>query len=67
MALTTLPTNDLSLTKIGGLGGLAGAEISGYDAASKRLFTTASTRPSDHRHFEPLNARSGRDAEPDFA
>lgn len=42
MALDTTPTNELSLTKLGTVGSLGGAEISAFDPISKRLFTTSS-------------------------
>ncbi len=43
MTLTTTPTNELNLNRVGGIAGLAGAEISAYDSGSHRLFTTSSS------------------------
>ncbi|MDX2287651.1 MAG: choice-of-anchor I family protein [Hyphomicrobiaceae bacterium] len=44
MALTTTPTNNLTLAALATIGstdGIVGAEISAYDAASQRLFVTS--------------------------
>ncbi len=42
MALTTTPTQTLGFFPMSSIK-LAGAEISGYDAASKRMFVTSNT------------------------
>ncbi len=42
MALTTTPTQALGFFPMSSIK-LAGAEISGYDAASKRMFVTSNT------------------------
>jgi hypothetical protein len=42
MSLSITPTGALNITSIGALAGLSGAEASGFDPGTDRLFTTSS-------------------------